>query len=55
MSNGLHIYLQWLRDRLRSSVVWTLGLVLTIVATAAFYPSLAETHRQPPSRTAAGP
>jgi ABC-2 type transport system permease protein len=42
MSNGLHIYLQWLRDRLRSSVVWTLGLVLTIVATAAFYPSLAE-------------
>lgn len=41
MTNGLHVYRRWLRDRLRSSVVWTLGLVATIVATAAFYPSLA--------------
>lgn len=34
------IYRRWMRDRRRSTIVWTLGLVLIIVATAAFYPSL---------------
>ncbi len=33
------IYARWMRDRRRSTVMWTLGLVLIIVATAAFYPS----------------
>ncbi len=37
----VHIYVRWLRDRLRSSVLWTVGLAIVIVATAAFYPSLA--------------
>jgi beta-exotoxin I transport system permease protein len=41
MRNGLRIYLRWLRDRLRSTVGWTAGLIIVIVATAAFYPSLA--------------
>ena len=40
MSGGLLIYRRWLRDRRLSTAMWTLGSVLTIVATAAFYPSL---------------
>jgi ABC-2 type transport system permease protein len=34
------VYWRFLRDRQRSTIVWTLGLVFIIVATAAFYPSL---------------
>lgn len=42
MSGFWRIYRRWMRDRRRSTVVWTLGLVLIIVATAAFYPSLSD-------------
>lgn len=34
------VYRRWQRDRLVSTVAWTVGVVLTVVATAAFYPSL---------------
>ena len=34
------LYLGWLRARLRSTVVWTLGVAAVVVATAAFYPAL---------------
>ncbi|MGI9578402.1 MAG: ABC transporter permease [Microthrixaceae bacterium] len=43
MSAALRIYGRWIRDRRRSTIMWTLGLVLIIVATAAFYPSLSST------------
>ena len=38
--NAATVYARFLRDRVRSTVWWTLGLVIIIVATAAFYPSL---------------
>jgi hypothetical protein len=34
------LYLGWLRARLRSTVVWTLGVAAIVVVNAAFYPSL---------------
>jgi ABC-2 type transport system permease protein len=40
VSTGLLIYGRWIRDRRRSTVGWTLGLVVIAVLTAAFYPSL---------------
>ncbi|MCP4436529.1 MAG: ABC transporter permease subunit [Actinomycetia bacterium] len=40
MKAALSIYVRWMRDRRRSTIMWTLGMVLIIVATAAFYPSL---------------
>ena len=39
MSGGV-VYRRWLRDRARSTLVWTVGVVLIVVASAAFYPSL---------------
>jgi beta-exotoxin I transport system permease protein len=36
------IYRRWIRDRRWSTVSWTVGSVLVMVATAAFYPSLAD-------------
>jgi len=42
MSPGLRIYSRWMRDRTRSTIGWTIGLVIIVVVTAAFYPSLAE-------------
>ncbi len=39
-SDALHIYVRWLADRRRSTIVWTLGVVIVSVATAAFYPAL---------------
>ena len=36
------VYRRWQRDRLVSTVAWTVGVVFTVVATAAFYPSLAK-------------
>ena len=40
MSGFWRVYLRWLRDRLVSTLVWTFGVAVTVVATAAFYPSL---------------
>ncbi|GAA1038691.1 hypothetical protein GCM10009557_55400 [Virgisporangium ochraceum] len=34
------VYRRWQRDRLVSTAAWTVGVVITVVATAAFYPSL---------------
>jgi ABC-2 type transport system permease protein len=36
------VYGRWLRDRVLSTVSWTVGIVLTVVATAAFYPALSD-------------
>jgi ABC-2 type transport system permease protein len=41
MSAAFLVYRRWLRDRRLSTFVWTLGLIIIIVATAAFYPALA--------------
>ena len=38
--SGWVVYRRWLRDRARSTIVWTVGVVLIVVASAAFYPSL---------------
>jgi ABC-2 type transport system permease protein len=43
MSATLSVYRRWIRDRRLSTVSWTLGIVVIIVATAAFYPSLGST------------
>jgi ABC-2 type transport system permease protein len=43
MSGFGRVYRRWLRDRLVSTVVWTIGIVVIVVATAAFYPSLSGT------------
>jgi ABC-2 type transport system permease protein len=40
VSAGLLVYGRWMRDRWLSTAMWTLGNVIIIVATAAFYPSL---------------
>lgn len=40
MTNGLHIYAQFLRDRRRSTISWSLGLAAIVGATAAFYPAV---------------
>jgi ABC-2 type transport system permease protein len=40
MSGFGRVYRRWLRDRLVSTIVWTLGIVVIVVLTAAFYPSL---------------
>lgn len=40
MSRGWRIYVRWQRDRLRSTLWWSLGIALVSVATAAFYPSV---------------
>jgi len=42
MSAAAKVYVRWLRDRLLSTTVWTASLVVTVVATAAFYPALAD-------------
>ena len=38
--SGWIVYRRWLRDRALSTLVWTVGIVLIVVASAAFYPSL---------------
>ncbi len=40
MSASLSVYRRWMRDRRLSTASWTVGTVVIIVATAAFYPSL---------------
>lgn len=40
MSAAFSVYRRWIRDRRLSTLSWTAGSVLIIVATAAFYPSL---------------
>lgn len=40
MSATFAVYRRWLRDRRLSTFSWTIGLVIVIVVTAAFYPSL---------------
>ncbi|MCU0269620.1 MAG: ABC transporter permease [Acidimicrobiales bacterium] len=40
MSGFWTIYSRWFRDRLRSTIFWTVGIALVVVASAAFYPSL---------------
>lgn len=36
------IYFRWMRDRRISTLSWTIGIVIVMVFTAAFYPSLAD-------------
>jgi ABC-2 type transport system permease protein len=38
----LHVYSQWFRTRLRSTIFWAIGLVAVVVMTEAFYPSLGD-------------
>jgi ABC-2 type transport system permease protein len=40
MNGGWVIYRRWMRDRTISTISWTAGILVTVVATAAFYPSL---------------
>ncbi|RLE20833.1 MAG: hypothetical protein DRJ50_10125, partial [Actinobacteria bacterium] len=40
MSAAWSVYRRWIRDRRLSTLSWTLGTVVIIVATAAFYPSM---------------
>jgi len=40
MRGGFTIYRRWMRDRTISTIAWTAGILVTVVATAAFYPSL---------------
>jgi ABC-2 type transport system permease protein len=40
MARIWHVYLRWQRDRIRSTLAWSLGLAATVALTAAFYPSL---------------
>jgi hypothetical protein len=40
MSGFWRVYRRWLRDRRISTLVWAAGVVVTVVATAAFYPAL---------------
>ncbi|MEM9515162.1 MAG: ABC transporter permease subunit [Actinomycetota bacterium] len=40
MSTGWRILRRWMRDRRLSTLSWTAGLVVIVVITAAFYPSL---------------
>jgi len=42
VSGGWAIMRRWLRDRLISTVAWSVGLAVMIVLTAAFYPSLSD-------------
>ena len=43
MSEFWRVYRRSIRDRMVSTLVWTAGIVVTVVATAAFYPSLKDT------------
>jgi ABC-2 type transport system permease protein len=43
MSRTWLIYGRWMRDRRRSTLLWSVGITLVSVATAAFYPSLRST------------
>lgn len=40
MSDGWLVYVRWMRDRRRSTIVWTVSITLVSVVTAAFFPSL---------------
>jgi len=53
MSRALHVYLRWLRDRRRSTIVWSLSIAAVTVVTAAFYPSLRDAMSADPSSSAA--
>jgi len=34
------VHIRWLRDRTLSTLIWTIGIAVIVVASAAFYPSL---------------
>ena len=42
MAAGSVVYRRWLRDRLRSTIAWAAGIVIVVVASAAFYPSFSD-------------
>ncbi len=42
MGKGWHIYLRWMRDRQRSTIVWSVSITLVSVVTAAFFKSLGQ-------------
>jgi ABC-2 type transport system permease protein len=42
MSAGAKLYVRWIRDRTLSTVGWVVGILILVVATAAFYPSLGD-------------
>jgi ABC-2 type transport system permease protein len=42
MSAGAKLYVRWIRDRTLSTVGWVVGILIIVVATAAFYPSLGD-------------
>lgn len=43
MRGSWHIYLRWMHDRRRSTIVWSLSIALVSVVTAAFFSSLGQT------------
>ena len=43
MGKGWHIYLRWMRDRRRSTIIWSVSIMLVSVVTAAFFESLGQT------------
>lgn len=42
MSVAWLVYVRWMRDRSRSTIVWSVSIALVSVVTAAFYPSLGQ-------------
>lgn len=42
MSAGAKLYVRWIRDRTLSTIGWIVGILIIVVATAAFYPSLGD-------------
>jgi ABC-2 type transport system permease protein len=40
------LYVRWMRDRTVSLIAWTVGILLIVVLTAAFYPSVGDTVEQ---------
>ncbi|MCB0972684.1 MAG: ABC transporter permease subunit [Acidimicrobiales bacterium] len=46
MDKTWHIYLRWLHDRRRSTIVWSLSIAAVSVVTAAFFESLGQTAGQ---------
>jgi ABC-2 type transport system permease protein len=44
MSTGLSLYYRWMRDRRLSTFWWTFGMLVMVILTAAFYPSMSQSN-----------
>ena len=53
MNRAWHVYLRWMLDRRRSTIVWSLSIAAVSVITAAFYPSLRDAMSQGTESSAA--